>query len=89
MIDCGFAVNPNLIRQQLESTEPPKGVGEPGTPLSAVENREVTTIEGLQGPEADALRQAWIDLDVVQCGYCQSGQFMSAVALLKNQPKPN
>lgn len=58
------------------------------TPLSAVGHREVTTIEGLQGSQADALRQAWLDLDVVQCGYCQSGQLMSAVALLKNQPKP-
>ena len=59
------------------------------TPLSAVSHREVTTIEGLQGPEADALRQAWVDLDVVQCGYCQSGQLMSAAALLKNNPHPS
>lgn len=59
------------------------------TPLSAVGHREVTTIEGLQGPQADALRQAWLDLDVVQCGYCQSGQLMSAAALLKNKPHPS
>jgi isoquinoline 1-oxidoreductase subunit alpha len=58
------------------------------TPLAAVGTREVTTIEGLRGPEADALRQAWIDLDVVQCGYCQSGQLMSAAALLKGNPHP-
>jgi isoquinoline 1-oxidoreductase alpha subunit len=58
------------------------------TPLAAVGTREVTTIEGLKGRQADALRQAWIDLDVVQCGYCQSGQLMSAVALLKDKPKP-
>lgn len=58
------------------------------TPLAAVGRREVTTIEGLKGRQADALRQAWIDLDVVQCGYCQSGQLMSAAALLKDKPKP-
>lgn len=58
------------------------------TPLAAVGTREVTTIEGLKGRQADALRQAWIDQDVVQCGYCQSGQLMSAAALLKDKPKP-
>jgi isoquinoline 1-oxidoreductase subunit alpha len=58
------------------------------TLLSAVRDREVTTIEGLQGTEADALRQAWTDVDVVQCGYCQSGQLMSACALLKKTPRP-
>ena len=58
------------------------------TPLAAVGTREVTTIEGLAGPEADALRAAWIDLDVVQCGYCQSGQLMSACALLRRTPQP-
>lgn len=59
------------------------------TPLGVVGTREVTTIEGLQGPIADVLRQAWIDLDVAQCGYCQSGQLMSAAALLKNNPRPS
>ncbi|BEP43522.1 (2Fe-2S)-binding protein [Variovorax sp. V15] len=58
------------------------------TPLEAVGSREVTTIEGLNGKEADALRQAWAAVDVVQCGYCQSGQLMSACALLKKTPKP-
>jgi isoquinoline 1-oxidoreductase alpha subunit len=58
------------------------------TLLSAVRDREVTTIEGLAGVEADALRQAWTDIDVVQCGYCQSGQLMSACALLKKMPHP-
>lgn len=58
------------------------------TPLSAVREREVNSIEGLQGKEADALRQAWIEIDVVQCGYCQPGQLMSASALLKKKPKP-
>ena len=59
------------------------------TPLEAVGAREVTTIEGLKGREADALRQAWTEVDVVQCGYCQSGQLMSACALLKMTPKPS
>ncbi|WP_432730935.1 (2Fe-2S)-binding protein [Variovorax sp. W6] len=59
------------------------------TPLEAVGSREVTTIEGLKGREADALRQAWTEVDVVQCGYCQSGQLMSACALLKKSPKPS
>jgi isoquinoline 1-oxidoreductase alpha subunit len=58
------------------------------TPLSAVGIRAVTTIDGLQGPEITALRAAWTELDVVQCGYCQSGQLVSAAALLKATPKP-
>jgi isoquinoline 1-oxidoreductase subunit alpha len=59
------------------------------TPLSAAAGKPVTTIEGLQGPVADAVRAAWLKLDVVQCGYCQSGQIMAAVALLAQQPKPS
>jgi len=58
------------------------------TPISAVGAREITTIEGLQGSEAEALRAAWTALDVVQCGYCQSGQLMSASALLRRNPAP-
>ena len=58
------------------------------TPVSAVGAQEVTTIEGLKGPESDALHRAWTDVDVVQCGYCQSGQIMSACALLKKTPNP-
>jgi isoquinoline 1-oxidoreductase alpha subunit len=54
-----------------------------------VGTRDITTIEGLTGNEANALRAAWIDLDVVQCGYCQSGQLMSACALLKKMPRPS
>jgi len=57
-------------------------------PVSAVGTREITTIEGLQGKEAEALRQAWMDIDVVQCGYCQTGQIMSACALLRKTPHP-
>lgn len=58
------------------------------TPVSAVGNSEVTTIEGLSGKEAEAVQAAWIARDVPQCGYCQSGQVMSAVALLKENKKP-
>src|SRR6266850_2066259 len=56
-------------------------------PVSAVANRQVTTIEGLSSLAAKAVQKAWVDLDVVQCGYCQSGQIMSAVALLEKKPK--
>ena len=59
------------------------------TPIAAVGSRAVATIEGLQGREIGALRQAWTELDVVQCGYCQSGQLMAAAALLKTTPKPD
>lgn len=59
------------------------------TPLSAVEGRSITTIEGIEGPEIAALRAAWTVVDVVQCGYCQTGQLMSACALLKANPKPD
>lgn len=58
-------------------------------PVQAVQNQEITTIEGLKGPVAEAVRTAWLELDVPQCGYCQSGQIMSAVALLGNTPKPS
>ena len=59
------------------------------TPLSAVGARPVTTIEGLQGREISALRAAWTELDVVQCGYCQGGQLLAAAALLKATPTPS
>ena len=58
------------------------------TPLSAVGARPVITIEGLQGREISALRAAWTELDVVQCGYCQGGQLLAAAALLKATPTP-
>jgi isoquinoline 1-oxidoreductase alpha subunit len=57
-------------------------------PLSAVSGRQVTTIEGLQSKQAKAVQAAWIDLQVPQCGYCQSGQIMSATALLEKIPAP-
>ncbi len=67
--------------------------GEPvrscSTPVSQAANRAVTTIEGVQGKVAQAVQTAWQKLDVVQCGYCQSGQIMAAVALLTNTPKPS
>ncbi len=59
------------------------------TPIAGLADKAVTTIEGLQGREADAVRAAWLALDVVQCGYCQSGQIVAATALLKQTPKPS
>ena len=58
------------------------------TPLSEVAGKSVTTIEGLTGRQAQAVRRSWSALDVPQCGYCQSGQVMSAVALLRAIPNP-
>ena len=58
------------------------------TPIAAVGTRAITTIEGLAGAEAEALRAAWTALDVVQCGYCQSGQLMTASALLREKRNP-
>ena len=59
------------------------------TSLSDVAGRKVVTIEGVSGKVAHAVQSAWQKLDVVQCGYCQSGQIMSAIALLTDTPKPN
>ncbi len=59
------------------------------TPLAAVRQRPVTTIEGLDSPAGRALQAAWLAIDVVQCGYCQSGQLMSAAALLAATPQPS
>jgi len=59
------------------------------TPVSAVAGREVTTIEGLSAQAEHPLQQAWIELDVPQCGFCQSGQLMAAAALLAEQPTPS
>ena len=60
-------------------------------PASGAVEAEVTTIEGLAGPngELNALQRAWVDLDVAQCGYCQAGQIMAAEALLRSNPSPN
>jgi isoquinoline 1-oxidoreductase alpha subunit len=59
------------------------------TPISAIEGQKVTTIEGLGGKVAKAVQDAWIKHEVAQCGYCQSGQIMSAVALLSDNKKPS
>jgi isoquinoline 1-oxidoreductase subunit alpha len=58
------------------------------TPLSAAAGGAVTTIEGLDTPAGRAVQKAWEELDVVQCGFCQSGQILSAAALLANNPEP-
>lgn len=59
------------------------------TYLSDVEGSSVTTIEGVSGPVAKAVQTAWREFDVVQCGYCQSGQVMSAIALLSRNQRPS
>ena len=59
------------------------------TPVSSVGKRKVTTIEGLSAGRSHPLQRAWIELDVPQCGYCQSGQIMSAAALLAHNPQPS
>lgn len=58
------------------------------TPISMAEGSDVTTIEGMEGPEIEAVKAAWTAIDVPQCGWCQSGQIMSATALLQQVPKP-
>lgn len=58
------------------------------TEVREVVGREIITIEGLRGPVAEALRRAWMEEDVPQCGYCQPGQIMTAAALLASNPRP-
>ena len=78
---CG-ACTAHLDGQPIRSCSPP---------ISEADGRQITTIEGLAGPEGalHPLQQAWIDAQVPQCGYCQSGQLMSAAALLRDTPKPS
>ena len=59
------------------------------TPASSVAGMKITTIEGLSSDGSHPVQKAWAELDVVQCGYCQSGQIMSAVALLAKNPTPS
>jgi isoquinoline 1-oxidoreductase subunit alpha len=59
------------------------------TPVGTVAGKAVTTIEGVTGAEAEAIKRAWVAIDVPQCGYCQSGQVMSAVGLLKAKANPS
>src|SRR5215216_6385938 len=58
------------------------------TPVSSVAGKKVTTIEGLSSDSSHPLQQAWMQVNVSQCGYCQSGQIMQAAALLRQKPKP-
>jgi len=58
-------------------------------PVSSIGKQEVTTIEGLSANGEHPVQKAWLEHDVAQCGYCQTGQIMSAVALLKSNPKPS
>jgi isoquinoline 1-oxidoreductase alpha subunit len=59
------------------------------TPVAAVAGKTITTIEGLSADGSHPVQQAWAELDVVQCGYCQSGQIMAAAALLAATPEPS
>jgi aerobic-type carbon monoxide dehydrogenase small subunit (CoxS/CutS family) len=59
------------------------------TPVNAVAAKRITTIEGLSTDSSHPVQRAWIELDVPQCGYCQSGQIMSAAALLARTPQPS
>ncbi|MEJ2882356.1 (2Fe-2S)-binding protein [Pedobacter sp. GR22-6] len=72
---CTVHINGNPVRSCLY-------------PVSAVGNAKITTIEGLSKNGEHPVQQAWEELDVAQCGYCQSGQIMAAAALLKRNPKP-
>ncbi len=58
-------------------------------PVSAIGNQPITTIEGLSENGTHPVQKAWLEHDVAQCGYCQSGQIMTAAALLKSNPKPS
>ena len=59
------------------------------TPAATLEGKTITTIEGLDTPQGKAVQQAWSELDVVQCGWCQSGQILAATALLTQTPNPS
>jgi aerobic-type carbon monoxide dehydrogenase small subunit (CoxS/CutS family) len=59
------------------------------TPISAVAGKKITTIEGLSDDGSHPVQQAWVEIDVPQCGYCQCGQIMSAAALLSKKPNPS
>lgn len=72
---CTVLVNGNAVRSCV-------------TPVSSVIGKEIVTIEGLSTDNSHPVQQAWIAEDVPQCGYCQSGQIMSAAALLSANPKP-
>ncbi|MFC0263298.1 (2Fe-2S)-binding protein [Fontibacter flavus] len=73
---CTILMNGNAIRSCV-------------TPVSAAEGAKITTIEGLSENGDHPVQKAWMEHDVPQCGYCQAGQIMSAVALLKSNPNPS
>lgn len=79
MAQCG-ACTVHLDGQAIRSCQMPVS--------SIAKNAKITTIEGIGETQLHAVQQAWIDEQVPQCGYCQSGQIMSAVALLKSNPSP-
>ena len=82
---CGMA-QCGACTVQLDGNAIPSCV----TPISAVADREVVTIEGLSGMDAlHPVQRAWMELDVPQCGYCQAGQMISAATLLARQPHPS
>jgi isoquinoline 1-oxidoreductase subunit alpha len=72
---CTVHINGNAVRSCV-------------TQISSVAGKSVTTIEGLSPDASHTIQQAWIEEDVPQCGYCQSGQIMNAAALLKHRPQP-
>jgi len=81
---CGIAVC-GACMVHLDGAPVPSCV----TPVSAAIGKAITTIEGISGPVAEAVQSSWAALDVPQCGYCQSGQVMSAVALLQANTAPS
>jgi len=82
---CGMALC-GACTVQLDGT----AVRSCSTPVSAIGNKKVTTIEGLSsGENLHPVQQAWMDENVPQCGYCQTGQIMSAVALIEKNPTPS
>jgi len=92
---CGFAPNDrHKIRLRYGAVRcmhvhlDGKAIRSCVAPLSRAEGKHVTTIEGLSANLSHPLQRAWIELDVPQCGYCQSGQIMSAAVLLAENPKP-
>ncbi len=58
-------------------------------PVASIDGRPVTTIEGAEGAVAEAVRESWEQIQVPQCGYCQTGQMMTAIALIERQPRPD
>jgi len=58
-------------------------------PVGSIDGKQITTLEGVNSEAANGIKKAWLELQVPQCGYCQSGQIMSAIALLENNSKPS